>query len=157
MQAFRVSKSGLDPMRSSPAVLLCDRFFLRLFQYWLGGSPENVESLLLTLAKSYVPDVREMDSVVEQDIAEPVLLPDKGIWHPVADKVFENADEYLAWYNQVRLHLRCVWVLRVVVGRMLKPSPLLPVLLLRCATSVLQTQVFPLQPCDAILAHVATL
>ena len=152
-----MSKSGLDPMRSSPAVLLCDRFFLRLFQYWLGGSPENVESLLLTLAKSYVPDVREMDSVVEQDIAEPVLLPDKGIWHPVADKVFENADEYLAWYNQVRLHLRCVWVLRVVVGRMLKPSPLLPVLLLRCATSVLQTQVFPLQPCDAILAHVATL
>ena len=144
-------------MRSSPAVLLCDRFFLRLFQYWLGGSPENVESLLLTLAKSYVPDVREMDSVVEQDIAEPVLLPDKGIWHPVADKVFENADEYLAWYNQVRLHLRCVWVLRVVVGRMLKPSPLLPVLLLRCVTSVLQTQGFFLQPCDAIVAHVATL
>lgn len=101
VQAFRVSKSGLDPMRSSPAVLLCYRFFLRLFQYWLGGSPENVESLLLTLAKSYVPEVREMDSVVEQDIAEPVLLPDKGIWHPVADKVFENADEYLAWYNQV--------------------------------------------------------
>lgn len=36
-----------------------------------------------------------------QDIAEPVLLPDKGIWHPVADKVFENASEYLAWYNAV--------------------------------------------------------
>lgn len=72
------------------------------FQYWLGGSPENVESLLLTLAKSYVPEVMEMESVMEKDIAEPVLLPDKGIWHPVADKVFENADEYLAWYNKVR-------------------------------------------------------
>ncbi|CAM9714263.1 unnamed protein product, partial [Discosporangium mesarthrocarpum] len=32
---------------------------------------------------------------------EPVLLPDKGIWHPVADKVFESASEYLAWYNKV--------------------------------------------------------
>lgn len=77
------------------------RFFFFIIQYWLGGSPENVESLLLTLAKSYVPEVREMESVSEQDIAEPVLLPDKGIWHPVADKVFENADEYLAWYNKV--------------------------------------------------------
>lgn len=71
------------------------------FQYWLGGSPENVESLLLTLATSYVPEVMEMESVTAKDIAEPVLLPDKGIWHPVADKVFENPTEYLAWYNKV--------------------------------------------------------
>lgn len=41
-------------------------------------------------------------SALKKDIAEPVLLPDKGIWHPVADKVFENAAEYLAWYNKVR-------------------------------------------------------
>lgn len=67
----------------------------------MGGSPENVESLLLTLAKSYVPEVAEMESVTDKDIAEPVLLPDKGIWHPVADKVFENPTEYLAWYNKV--------------------------------------------------------
>lgn len=41
-------------------------------------------------------------SLFHQEIAEPVLLPDKGIWHPVADKVFEDAKEYLDWYNQVR-------------------------------------------------------
>lgn len=58
---------------------------------------------MLNLAKSYVPSVVELDSVKDADIAEPVLLPDKGIWHPVADKVFENASEYLAWYNKVRV------------------------------------------------------
>lgn len=45
---------------------------------------------------------RTYHAVRPQDIAEPILLPDKGIWHPVADKVFENAEEYLAWYNEVR-------------------------------------------------------
>lgn len=70
-------------------------------QYWLGGSPENVEALLLNLAKSYVPSVVARNSVKDADIPDPVLLPDKGIWHPVADKVFENAAEYLAWYDKV--------------------------------------------------------
>lgn len=74
-----------------------------------------MESLLLTLAKSYVPEVKEMDSVMEKDIAEPVLLPDKGIWHPVADKVFENADEYLTWYNKVcACACVCVFVLKTL-------------------------------------------
>lgn len=61
-----------------------------------------MESLLLNLAKEYVPDVVALNSVKDTDIAEPVLLPDKGIWHPVADKVFEDAQQYLAWYNAVR-------------------------------------------------------
>lgn len=90
-----------------------------LVQYWLGGSPENVESLLLNLAKSYVPTVMELDSVKDADIAEPVLLPDKGIWHPVADKVFENAKEYLAWYNEVRvIAWRCcvIFIFKISFG-----------------------------------------
>ena len=28
------------------------------FQYWLGGSPENIESMLLMLANTYVEEVR---------------------------------------------------------------------------------------------------
>lgn len=28
------------------------------FQYWLGGSPENIESMLLMLANTYVDEVR---------------------------------------------------------------------------------------------------
>lgn len=81
-----------------------------LSQYWLGGSPENVESLLLTLAKAYVPAVTSMESVSAKDISEPVLLPDKGIWHPVADKVFENPTEYLTWYNTVSESFACMSV-----------------------------------------------
>ncbi|CBJ25524.1 Magnesium chelatase subunit H, putative chloroplast precursor [Ectocarpus siliculosus] len=98
------------------------RNFMMSFQYWLGGSPENVESLLLTLAKSYVPEVREMDTVKEKDIAEPVLLPDKGIWHPVADKVFENADEYLSWYNKEHAPAAGIKPEAPVVGLVLQKS-----------------------------------
>ncbi|CAM9624606.1 unnamed protein product, partial [Hapterophycus canaliculatus] len=98
------------------------RNFMMSFQYWLGGSPENVESLLLTLAKSYVPEVMEMSSVVEKDIAQPVLLPDKGIWHPVADKVFENADEYLAWYNKEHVPAAGIKADAPVVGLVLQKS-----------------------------------
>lgn len=77
------------------------RNFMMSFQYWLGGSPENVQAMLLNLAKEYVADVKKSANVSDQDIAEPVLLPDKGIWHPVADSVFQSADEYFKWYNSV--------------------------------------------------------
>jgi len=50
------------------------------------------------LARDFVPSVMEAASVAD-DIAEPVLLPDKGIWHPVAGKVFESVAEYNEWYN----------------------------------------------------------
>lgn len=98
------------------------RNFMMSFQYWLGGSPENVESLLLNLAKSYVPSVVELDSVKDADIAEPVLLPDKGIWHPVADKVFENASEYLAWYNKEHAPAAGIKADAPVVGLVLQKS-----------------------------------
>ena len=71
------------------------RSFMMSFQYWLGGSPENLESMLLNLAKDFVVGA----DVSEGSIAEPVLIPDKGIWHPVAPRVFETYDEYSAWYE----------------------------------------------------------
>ena len=46
-----------------------------------------MQALLLNLANNYVEDVKTQARVTAKDIAEPVLLPDKGIWHPVADKV----------------------------------------------------------------------
>jgi hypothetical protein len=45
------------------------------------------QALLLNLANEYVEEVRTQANVTSKDIVEPVLLPDKGIWHPVADKV----------------------------------------------------------------------
>lgn len=43
--------------------------------------------MLLMLANTYVEDVKSTQSVISANIAEPVLLPDKGIWHPIADQV----------------------------------------------------------------------
>jgi len=77
------------------------RTFMMSFQYWLGGSPENLQSLLTMLGQDYVGPIKEAmkdgDKVVME---EPVLLPDKAIWHPVAPEiVFENNESYFKWYN----------------------------------------------------------
>jgi len=74
------------------------RSFMMSFQYWLGGSPENLESMLLMMANSYVYEGQKQ---IEADsIAEPTLLPDIGIWHPLAPQVFEDSVEYNTWYNK---------------------------------------------------------
>merc|ERR1719426_675404 len=78
--------------------------FMMSFQYWLGGSPENLQSMLLSLATTYVPAVVEKADIssleAEGLIAEPVLLPDKGIWHPLGPEVCQTAEEYFSWYEQ---------------------------------------------------------
>ena len=72
------------------------RSFMMSFQYWLGGSPQNIESMLLMLAQDFV------GADVKQEIAEPELIPDKGIWHPMAPRnaVFETYAEYRDWYDK---------------------------------------------------------
>jgi len=74
------------------------RSFMMSFQYWLGGSPGNLESMLLMLAKEFVVGGSTISSSA---IAEPVIIADKGIWHPLADKVFETVEEYDNWYTKV--------------------------------------------------------
>jgi len=78
------------------------RTFMMSFQYWLGGSPENLESLMLMVGQDYVPPIKEFLVGKEKVVAEdPVLLPDKAIWHPVAPSiVFENARSYFEWYDK---------------------------------------------------------
>jgi len=77
------------------------RTFMMSFQYWLGGSPENLESLLLMVGQDYVDPIKASMEGKEKVVAEePVLLPDKAIWHPVAPSiVFENNEKYFDWYN----------------------------------------------------------
>jgi magnesium chelatase subunit H len=77
------------------------RTFMMSFQYWLGGSPENLESLMLMVGQDYVGPVKEsMEGKEKVVMEEPILLPDKAIWHPVApDIVFENNESYFNWYN----------------------------------------------------------
>lgn len=74
------------------------RNFMLSFQYWLGGSSENLENFLLMLADKYV--VRGEGQTKESvSYSEPVVYPDLGIWHPLAMKMFEDVKEYFNWYN----------------------------------------------------------
>lgn len=75
------------------------RNFMLSFQYWLGGSSENLQNFLLMLAAKYVfKDVQTANGQSVQ-FADPVVYPDMGIWHPLAPKMFEDVKEYLNWYN----------------------------------------------------------
>ena len=77
------------------------RSFMMSLQYWLGGSPENIEALLLNLAKNYVGEIKAAGYLTEVKVKEPVVIPDMGIWHPVAPRVFETVAEYKDWlYNE---------------------------------------------------------
>ena len=70
------------------------RNFMLSFQYWLGGSPENLENFLLMLAAKYVPSLDQ-----KLKFQDPVIYPDMGIWHPLAPHMFEDVKEYFNWYN----------------------------------------------------------
>ena len=75
------------------------RSFMMSLQYWLGGSPENIEALLLNLANNYVGEIAEKKLLggEEMTVVEPEVIPDRGIWHPVAPRVFETHSEYMEW------------------------------------------------------------
>ncbi|MEH2448400.1 MAG: magnesium chelatase subunit H [Nostoc sp.] len=74
------------------------RNFMLSFQYWLGGSPENLENFLLMLADKYVFKGLE-NQIAPSTYQQPVVYPDLGIWHPLASSMFEDVREYLNWYT----------------------------------------------------------
>ncbi len=75
------------------------RNFMLSFQYWLGGSPDNLENFLLMLADKYVLKKNTKEETVNFEYQEPVVYPDMGVWHPLATSMFEDVREYLNWYN----------------------------------------------------------
>ncbi|HEY9845913.1 MAG TPA: cobaltochelatase subunit CobN, partial [Candidatus Caenarcaniphilales bacterium] len=70
------------------------RNFMLSFQYWLGGSPDNLENFLLMLAARYMPALPQPVS-----FRDPVTYLDMGIWHPLAPGMFDDVKEYLNWFN----------------------------------------------------------
>ncbi len=70
------------------------RNFMLSLQYWLGGSQDNLENFLLMLADKYLPSLQ-----IKVAFKAPIEYPDLGIWHPLAPKMFEGIQDYLAWYN----------------------------------------------------------
>ncbi|MDB9357324.1 magnesium chelatase subunit H, partial [Nodularia spumigena CS-587/03] len=75
------------------------RHFMLSFQYWLGGSPENLENFLLMLADKYVLKDVDKKNFPSPTYEAPVVYPDMGIWHPLATTMFEDIREYLNWYS----------------------------------------------------------
>ncbi|WP_204154466.1 magnesium chelatase subunit H [Leptolyngbya sp. CCY15150] len=75
------------------------RNFMLSFQYWLGGSAENLENFLLMLADKYVFKDQVSQDGEALHYQEPVTYPDMGIWHPLAPRMFEDVQDYLTWYN----------------------------------------------------------
>ncbi|MBD2500491.1 magnesium chelatase subunit H [Anabaena azotica] len=75
------------------------RNFMLSFQYWLGGSPENLENFLLMLADKYVFKTVDKQNTASLEYQAPVVYPDMGIWHPLATTMFEDVREYLNWYT----------------------------------------------------------
>eukprot|EP00440_Ansanella_granifera_P064025 gb/GFBE01069414.1/.p1 GENE.gb/GFBE01069414.1/~~gb/GFBE01069414.1/.p1 ORF type:complete len:1472 (+),score=469.63 gb/GFBE01069414.1/:1-4416(+) len=73
--------------------------FVLSLQHWLGGTPENLEAMVMRVAGGYVKDVQ--GSIDTEVIMEPVVLPDMGIWHPLAPVIFDTLDDYKEWYNNV--------------------------------------------------------
>ena len=77
------------------------RNFMLSFQYWLGGSAENLENFLLMLSDKYVlPENFEgSPEAAALSYEQPVTFLDIGIWHPLAPTMFEDLKEYLNWYD----------------------------------------------------------
>ncbi len=75
------------------------RSFILSFQYWLGGTPDNLRNLLLMLGNKYVFPETGSKEDTKYEIAEPEVFPDLGIWHPIASNMFEDIKEYLNWYS----------------------------------------------------------
>ncbi|ELR98632.1 magnesium chelatase subunit H [Gloeocapsa sp. PCC 73106] len=73
------------------------RSFMLSFQYWLGGSAENIENFLIMIADKYVLHNQKSGVISYQ---EPIVYPDMGIWHPLAPEMFEDVQDYLNWYNE---------------------------------------------------------
>jgi magnesium chelatase subunit H len=73
------------------------RNFMLSFQYWLGGSADNLENFLLMLTDKYVSSADTKGTTLQY--RDPVTYPDMGIWHPLAPCMFEDVKEYLNWYS----------------------------------------------------------
>jgi magnesium chelatase subunit H len=78
------------------------RNFMLSFQYWLGGSQENLENFLLMLSDKYVfkgEVAANGNAAPIFQYQDPVTYPDIGIWHPLAPTMYEDSKEYLNWFS----------------------------------------------------------
>jgi cobaltochelatase CobN len=63
-----------------------------LKEYYSPPSKKNIKNLLLFLLNR--------DFHLKVSFEEPVMLPEKGFFHPRASKIFDTFDTYLSWYKE---------------------------------------------------------
>ncbi|XP_024026565.1 LOW QUALITY PROTEIN: magnesium-chelatase subunit ChlH, chloroplastic [Morus notabilis] len=71
------------------------RLYILSLQFWLGGSPDNLQNFLKMISGSYVPALKG----TKIEYSDPVLYLDSGIWHPLAPCMYDDVKEYLNWYG----------------------------------------------------------
>lgn len=74
------------------------RLYILSLQFWLGGSPDNLQNFVKMISGSYVPALKG----AKIEYADPVMFLDSGIWHPLAPCMFDDVKEYLNWYGTRR-------------------------------------------------------
>ncbi|GAV75209.1 CobN-Mg_chel domain-containing protein/DUF3479 domain-containing protein [Cephalotus follicularis] len=74
------------------------RLYILSLQFWLGGSPDNLQNFLKMISGSYVPALKG----IKIQYSDPVLFLDSGIWHPLAPCMYDDVKEYLNWYGTRR-------------------------------------------------------
>ncbi|MQL77531.1 hypothetical protein Taro_009922 [Colocasia esculenta] len=105
-QSAGFAESMLKLVRTLPKVLKYlpsdkaqdARLYILSLQFWLGGSPENLQNFLKMIVGAYVPALRG----TRVDYDDPVLFLDSGIWHPLAPTMYDDVKEYLNWYGTRR-------------------------------------------------------
>ncbi|KAM1717236.1 hypothetical protein COP2_025377 [Malus domestica] len=71
------------------------RLYILSLQFWLGGSPDNLQNFVKMISGSYVPALKGK----KIPYSDPVLFLDTGIWHPLAPCMYDDVKEYLNWYG----------------------------------------------------------
>ena len=71
------------------------RVYILTLQFWLGASPDNLQTFLKMISGSYVPALKG----IKIEYSDPVLYLDSGVWHPLAPCMYEDVKEYLNWYD----------------------------------------------------------
>ncbi|KAF6168387.1 hypothetical protein GIB67_018227 [Kingdonia uniflora] len=74
------------------------RIYILSLQFWLGGSPENLQNFVKMISGSYIPELKGTKIAY----SDPVLFLDSGIWHPLAPCMYDDVKEYLNWYGTRR-------------------------------------------------------
>ncbi|CAI0439588.1 unnamed protein product [Linum tenue] len=69
------------------------RLYILSLQFWLGGSPDNLQNFVKMISGSYVPALKG----TKVEYSDPVLFLDTGIWHPLAPCMYDDVKEYLNW------------------------------------------------------------